>query len=707
MKNVCQFFKNGFAYASALAAMAFVAGCTNDNVAGGASGDAGVVAVKNLDVAGVTQKGPFVKGSAVTVQGIDCKTLKLTDERFDGTVQSDKGDFVVEDISLMQSCAVFVVTGKYRSELSGKTTDGELTLRALTNLKDRENVNVNILTNLEYERVMYLVTEKGKLLAEAKTQAEKEVLAAFDIAGSFEEFENLNIFESGDGNAALLAVSVMMQSGVDVNALVDRMDKFDDTFAENGVWSDTTTKAAITKWSTAAATNGNLDSIRSNIQDWGIAADIPAFEKFVQKFGADSSDSAQNTMTDARDGQTYRTVKIGNQVWMAENLNYKTDKSYCYNDSAEYCATYGRLYAWDAAKLACPADWHLPTNAEFEVLFSTVGGQFTAGIKLKSTSGWGRDGNGSDDFSFSALPAGNVGVDGNFYNDKKAYFWSSTEHYSDVAYFIRLDYGNDSADLVDDLKILGYSVRCVKDNPNESVKVVQDSVSYQKPCKTDEEDSCEYGSLKDGRDGQTYKTVKIGNLEWMAENLNYAYLQPTDSLDSSSFCFNDSVEYCDKYGRLYLWSAAMDSAGQFSSGGKGCGYGVNCSLAYKEPLRGVCPEGWHLPSIAEWNYLSSVVYNSSVDGTKVISGKKLKSTTGWRDDDNGLDEYGFSVFPAGSRFYPDGSYSYEGLIAHFWGYGMDDETDAFSVDFEKGNDGIRQDAIYEKHYAFSVRCVKD
>ena len=97
MKNMCKFFKNGFVYASAFAAMALFAGCTNDNVAGGASGDAGVVAVKDWEVAGVSQKGPFVTGSAVTVQGIDCKTLKLTDERFDGTVQSDKGDFVVEE----------------------------------------------------------------------------------------------------------------------------------------------------------------------------------------------------------------------------------------------------------------------------------------------------------------------------------------------------------------------------------------------------------------------------------------------------------------------------------------------------------------------------------------------------------------------------------------------------------------------------------
>ena len=196
-KGTCMKRSNLFTIFS-LVAMSLLAGCSNDDVAGGASGDAGVVAIKNLDVAGVMQKGPFVKGSAVTVQGIDCKTLKLTDERFEGIVQSDKGDFVVEDISLKQSCAVFAVTGKYRSELSGKTTDRELTLRALTDLKYRENVNVNILTNLEYERVMYLVTEKGKSFVQAKAQAEKEVLAAFDISGSFEEFENLNIFESGD-----------------------------------------------------------------------------------------------------------------------------------------------------------------------------------------------------------------------------------------------------------------------------------------------------------------------------------------------------------------------------------------------------------------------------------------------------------------------------------------------------------------------------
>ena len=180
-----------------------------------------------------------------------------------------------------------------------------------------------------------------------------------------------------------------------------------------------------------------------------------------------SSDSetsvSTGTMTDSRDRQTYKTVTIGTQTWMAQNLNYETADSYCYDDNASYCTKYGRLYTWEAATTACPNGWHLPTKVEFETLFTAVGGQSTAGKVLKSITGWDKNGNGTDAFAFSALPAGYWGGFGGYHNEGfDASFWSSTEDYSPNAYIMSLGYGGD-ADLNGKLKGYGFSVRCLKD----------------------------------------------------------------------------------------------------------------------------------------------------------------------------------------------------------------------------------------------------
>ena len=209
----------------------------------------------------------------------------------------------------------------------------------------------------------------------------------------------------------------------------------------------------------------------------------------------DPADVIVGSMTDSRDGQTYKTVKIGTQVWMAQNLNYETAGSYCYNDTSSYCAKYGRLYTWDAAvgktedacgyghtcslpsgniQGACPAGWHLPTETEWETLFTAVGGQLTAGKVLKSTLGWnsrgdGTSGNGTDAFSFSALPAGSwvaytEGYVGGYDDEGYAtFFWSPAEYDSNHAYYMNLYYLDDFMYLDFMRKNCGISVRCLKD----------------------------------------------------------------------------------------------------------------------------------------------------------------------------------------------------------------------------------------------------
>ena len=175
----------------------------------------------------------------------------------------------------------------------------------------------------------------------------------------------------------------------------------------------------------------------------------------------------KGSITDSRDGQIYKTVTIGTQTWMAQNLNYETVNSYCYRDSASYCTKYGRLYTWAAATSACPSGWHLPTQTEWNTLFAAVGGSSTAGTKLKSTTGWNSSGNsvsGTDAYSFSALPAGYRGYNwGYYYGGYYADFWSSTEDYYDYAYHMSLDYNYDNAFLYSYYKYYGFSVRCVKD----------------------------------------------------------------------------------------------------------------------------------------------------------------------------------------------------------------------------------------------------
>ena len=208
-------------------------------------------------------------------------------------------------------------------------------------------------------------------------------------------------------------------------------------------------------------------------------------------------------------------------------------------------------------------------------------------------------------------------------------------------------------------------------------------------------------TLTDYRDGQIYRTVTIGEQIWMAENLNYAYTDVSFafadfSSDSTSWCYeNDSVN-CTKYGRLYLWAAAMDSVGVWSTSGKGCGYTSTCSPAY--PVRGICPEGWHLPTSAEFGTLFSTV------GNQLTAAEILKSTSGWLYR-GGTDAYAFSALPAGWRLY-DAEFVREGDGAVFWCSNEDDATSACFVGLYGDGDSERLD--YDlKITGCSVRCLKD
>ena len=622
-------------------------GNSSSSSLGGSSSSNGnevVGSVKKDKISGFSQKGPFTKGSAITLSELNDK-LAQTGRSFEEIIADDKGSFEIKNIELVSPYVMLKVNGYYRNEVSGKISTAPINLYAIADIREKSNVNVNILTHLEYYRVQKLV-EGGKSLRDAKKQAQKEILAVFNISGEFKNSEDMSIFGTTDADAALLAISVLLQGDLTEGQFTERLSDFSVGFREKGTWDNNEAKKAMADWASGEGwsiedrefnycyyepttqypgnkncwpmpTNdmcengilvkncnsglipGNMKlsfaSVRKNISAWNLSSSVPDFEKYVNnywityynlgtcdakkagefkegpsgkiyickdnawakateyeiEFGLCSKEgeikekeftvetgyyickdkawaratdyerdtyqwvcsktdevktgqvtgakyTCRNnvwviapkclesksclTFTDTRDKQTYYSVKIGNQTWMAQNLNYdtKTTGNVCYDNKPANCDQYGKLYDWETAKKACPTGWHLPSNGEWQELVDLAGGNNVAGNKLKAAGGWSERsrmcysdksgklctvlwGNGTDDYGFSALPGGYgfgsifeaVGGFGNW--------WSASEYNSDEAYGRFMYYSNDSANRGDSGKDALQSVRCLQD----------------------------------------------------------------------------------------------------------------------------------------------------------------------------------------------------------------------------------------------------
>ncbi|OWV02368.1 hypothetical protein B7994_03975 [Fibrobacter sp. UWR2] len=150
-----------------------------------------------------------------------------------------------------------------------------------------------------------------------------------------------------------------------------------------------------------------------------------------------------DSILDSRNGMNYRTVKIGSQTWMAENLNYATETSLCYDHDVVNCAKFGRLYEWPDVDTVCPAGWKLPSKEDFDILLEAVGGAEIAGKMLRSSSGWYRE-DGLDAVSFTVLPAGDCDDYNGFMDiyDGTSFWTSSDDEFGKVLILGISDYSD-------------------------------------------------------------------------------------------------------------------------------------------------------------------------------------------------------------------------------------------------------------------------
>ncbi len=477
---------------------------------------------------GCAQKGPFLKGTSVALYEVsDSASLKQTGVNFVDEVD-DNGCFEVTATNLSSQYAVIVAEGLYNNEVTGSPSRSDVRLRALVDVAERDTANVNVLTHLEFNRASYLVSHEGMGVERAKKQAQSEVLKLFFIDSvGFDASENLNIFDKGDADAALLAISVLLQGSRNEGGLMSLLTEISNALEFEGEWNGSVVdsiKTAMADW----AMDQDLQIIRKSVEGWNNGEKVGNFEKYINNFiahvyamkpcgGGDETEQrvvnnekslyqgqtfychewtyitgSKNTffnpdvvygwMVDPRDKHAYRTVKIGEQTWMAENLNYEykinsAGKAVTYGNlcGADSCEVFGRFYTYAAAMDSaavfsengkgcgwgvnctpiypvpgiCPEGWHLPDTAEYRTLFNAVGGTEKASLILRSPELWSVDKNaedikGTDSVGFGVLPSG-------YFNATWNEVWqspitdSSYDRY-DIATFmtsVEVEYGDD------------------------------------------------------------------------------------------------------------------------------------------------------------------------------------------------------------------------------------------------------------------------
>lgn len=281
---------------------------------------------KSMTVYGLAQNGPYADSSVVKLTALDESTLESTEQVFTGMVEGGFGGYSVKAESLKSNIARVSVTGKYLEAKSGRLSENELTLYALTDLNVHDSVNVNLFTTLEYERVRELVKNKKLSFADAKKQARNELLDAFHVAVkdengedvSFDDPESWSVYgirdiENRDEDKVLMGLTAIF-SYYSGNSFESFVKDFAEDFAKDGKWDSDSTRKKIAD----AAYNlnmsilsgdviipANLDAIRNTMTKW----------RSIYTTGFDLSDLAGGILPD------FESVIDG--FWLAE---YGLDK---------------------------------------------------------------------------------------------------------------------------------------------------------------------------------------------------------------------------------------------------------------------------------------------------------------------------------------------------------------------------------------------
>ncbi|MCQ2106701.1 MAG: hypothetical protein MJZ26_13035 [Fibrobacter sp.] len=418
-------------------------------------------------------------------------------------------------------------------------------------------------------------------------------------------------------------------------------------------------------------------------------------------------DPETNTLKDLRDDKTYKTLTVNvsktytvnkteklkkyTRVWMARDLSYK------YGNAQDI---YTMAQALDSNRLfkevnplfkrgICPKGWHIPSSRDFWDFMDTVGDStFYANDKGSSYFG------NHIAIFFYYEPDSKYMLNHFAYNLDKSQTVQTNWIGGEQALRCIMDYDPDDI-VIDELfpegiKEPGYYASNCPEGHNCKYATSTDYLNQKEV----------YGEFLDERDDQVYKTIRIGEQTWMAQNLNYADSVQTPILKGATLCGGGAYDSttagdCAIYGRRYTWDAATSGS-----------------------VRGICPRGWHIPNKDEFLTLLKLIDMSTSQSSEFAEsnngGSYLKSEGGWGEVSYGENSYGFSVIPSGYYYFDTGEHNFD---ARFWSSTEYSSTLVFSLRMEETNrndpygKGVmlatQQKNAFSTGNTASVRCLKD
>lgn len=519
---------------------------------------------------GFVQKGPYLNGTAITIAELD-QNLTATGKNFTTQIIDNTGTFEINDITLESEFVELRADGFYFNEVEGSNSTAQLTMFALADISNANSINVNILSHLESNRVKKLITD-GLSFSQAKDQAQTEVLSIFSFQpSSINNSEELDISKSGEGNAILMAISVILQANRSVGDLTELLANISTDITGDGILDDMGIKAELINEIQLV----DLAEVRQNLENryagLGISAAIGDFESLTENYIA---------------GGVPFEVQADVREACFESANGEINLSFNHDTITDWWPTSIEWISSSDHSTHCfDSNWSNPIDRSdgAATLEPVCAGKYF--VKVSDANGYSiikgiTVSEATSPLSVSATTTnttmgGNTGaIDLTPAGGTPPYIisWSNSETTEDI---------NGVAPGV-------YTATIIDANACE--------ISTNIPI---------YFTIIDSRDNQEYEAIPIGTQNWMAVNLNIGsridissngtdVLNQADNGTIEKYCYNDDPTNCDIYGGLYQLEEAMN-------------YNTT------ESSQGICPAGWHIPSDAEWKTLEIYLGMSQTD----------------------------------------------------------------------------------------------